>query len=95
MDILHLSYIADELGMQFPKPIKLQMDNTAAITISEKNGATKLTKHFDFAVHRLRDEVEHLRVKPLYVETYYQTADIFTKALDDTTFIRHRDSFFS
>ena len=70
------------------------VDNTAAITIAEKQGVTKLTKHFDFAVYRIRDEVEHLRARMHWVETYYQTADIFTKALDDKTFLRHRDAFF-
>ena len=37
----------------------LGVDNNASITISEQRGVTKLTKHFDFAAHRIRDEVEH------------------------------------
>ena len=75
-------------------PIVVGVDNTAAITIAEKNGATKLTKHFDFAVHRLRDDVEHLRTRLIHIHTIDQTADIFTKALDEKAFIRHRNSFF-
>jgi len=45
-------------------------------------------------VHRLRDEVEHLRVKPVWVDTEHQTGDIFTKALDEKAFLRHRDTFY-
>ena len=81
--------------MELPGPIIIGVDNTAAITIAEKNGATKLTKHFDFAKHRLREETECERVKPVWVDTYNQTADIFTKALDEKSFLRHRDSFYS
>jgi hypothetical protein len=94
-ELTFVRLLLGELDFQVPGAIIMGVDNTAACTIAEKNGTTKLTKHFDFAVHRLRDDVEHLRVKPLHVDTYYQTADIFTKALDEKTFLRHRDCFYT
>tara|TARA_B110000037_G_C17122776_1_gene506603 strand:- start:2707 stop:5415 length:2709 start_codon:yes stop_codon:yes gene_type:complete len=93
-ELSFVRFLLSELHFPVHGPIVLGVDNTAAITISEKNGATKLTKHFDFAVHRLRDEVEHLRVKPVWVDTEHQTGDIFTKALDEKAFLRHRDTFY-
>ena len=93
-----LSFIRNilrELKVQLTGPIVLGVDNRAAIRISEQRGVTKLTKHFDFAVHRIRDEVEHGRVRCVYVETYDQTADVFTKPLGDQVFVRHRDKFFA
>ena len=80
---------------QHHTPIITGVDNTAAIKISEKHGVTKLTKHFDFCAGRLRDEVEHCRTSLKYVNTHDQTADIFTKALDEKTFIRHRNAFYN
>ena len=50
-----------------------------------------MTKHFDFAVNRVRDEVSCLRVRLLYVPTTEMTADIFTKPLDAATFLRLRE----
>ena len=87
--------VLSELNVKLHGPIVLAVDNRAAIKISEQRGVTKLTKHFDFAVHRIRDEVEHNRVRCTFVETYYQTADIFTKPLGDQVFVRHRDKFFA
>ena len=72
----------------------LAVDNKAAITISEQRGVTKLTKHFDFAAHRIRDEVEHLRLRCFHVSTNDQVADIFTKPLGEQVFHRHRRRLF-
>ena len=49
---------------------------------------TKLTKHFDFAAHRVRDDVESLRCKLIKVDTHVNVADIFTKALDEKKFFQ-------
>ena len=87
--------LLNELKFTVNGPIVIGVDNTAAITISQKHGVTKLTKHFDFSVHRIREEVEHLRAHMHWVETYYQVADIFTKALDEKSFLRHRDTFYT
>ena len=88
-------FLLGELHFSIPGPIITGVDNTAAIKISEKHGVTKLTKHFDFCASRLRDEVEHCRTSLKYVNTHDQTADIFTKALDEKTFIRHRNAFYN
>ena len=75
-------------------PTTLAVDNKAAIKISEERGVSKLTKHFDFAAHRIRDDVEHLRIRCIFVDTYDQTADPLTKAMSDYEFMRHRDKYF-
>ena len=71
-------------------PIVVGVDNTASIIIAEREGVTKLTKHFDFAANRIREEVTCLRIKLVHVPTEEMTADIFTKALDAATFLRLR-----
>ena len=86
--------LLNELNFTVNGPIILAVDNTASIKIAENVGVTKLTKHFDFAVHRIRDEVEALRAKLIHVPTSSQLADIFTKALDEATFLSLRKHFF-
>ena len=47
MDILGLSYAIEEMGMEFPFPIILEMDNDAAKIFADNSaGKTKL-KHID------------------------------------------------
>ena len=83
-----------ELHVSIDGPVALGVDNSAAIKISEQRGVSKLTKHFAFSAHRIRDEVEHLRLRCIHVDTENQTADVFTKPLADPVFLRHRDAFF-
>ena len=73
----------------------LAVDNQASITISEQRGVTKLTKHFDFSVHRIRDEVEHQRIRCYHVSTNDQVADVLTKPLSEQVFHRHRRWFYA
>ena len=87
--------LLSELQSTVSGSVVLGVDNKASITISEQRGVTKLTKHFDFAVHRIRDEVEHLRVRCYHVSTFDQVADIFTKPLSEQVFHRHRRWLFA
>ena len=94
-ELSFVRHLLRELHAEIKGPIVVAADNTASISISEKNGVTKLTKHFDFCVARLRHEVQHNCVLLHHVGTDDQTADIFTKALDEKTFLHHRGAFFS
>ena len=44
---LHISYIADELGMNIPKPITLLVDASAAIGFAQNVGSKTKMKHLD------------------------------------------------
>ena len=46
-EMLHLSYIADEIGLKFPKPIPLQMDKTAAEAFANNSVNWSKQKHID------------------------------------------------
>ena len=94
-EITFIRNLLSELGVSINGPVILGVDNSAAIKISEQRGVSKLTKHFAFAALRIRDEVEHLRLRCWHVDTEDQTADIFTKGLADPVFLRHRGKFFS
>ena len=79
MDFLHLSYIAREAGIKFPKPFILQIDNDAARIFANDTCFRSRMKHIDCAqewVRMLRDRAICL---PTWVGTDDNLADIFTK----------------
>ena len=90
-NILALSYSTDEMGISFPKPIELQMDNsTAEVFVNDTAYKTKL-KHIDVRqkwVQTLRDKSI---LRPIHVDTKDNSADLFTKILGKQDFIRLRD----
>ena len=51
------------------------------------------TKHFERVMHFIREAVSDLRVKIVFVRTVHQLADLFTKPLGKTDFIRLRNLF--
>ena len=86
MDLLHLSYVVDEMGLSLPLPFKLQMDNTAAQAFAGSSVNRTKMKHIDcrqYWVRVLRDKGICL---PVHVDTKDNLADLFTKPLDRATF---------
>ena len=64
------------------------MDNTAAIDVAHGVGVSARTKHFDRAVHYLRDLTQLKRVLPAFVSTLLQRADGYTEPMDKSTFLK-------
>ena len=82
------------MGFPIVGPIVLAVDNTAAIDTARDVGVTKRNKHFERAIHYVREEVAHLRVRLTFVPTALQMADIFTKGLDLKVFSLIREYLF-
>ena len=90
-EFLNLQYVVEEMGMKFPKPFKLQIDNEAAKVFVEGTAFKTKLKHIDcrqFWVQTLRDKNI---CKPIKVASADNLADLFTKILPPTTFERLRD----
>src|SRR4030043_2348472 len=68
--------------------LTLYCDNLSAINISKNPVLHSRTKHIDIRHHFIRDLVEDNIDTLEHVATEKQLADIFTKALDATTFER-------
>jgi hypothetical protein len=91
VEFLHLSYIADEMNIPFPKPFKLHIDNAAAIVFAEHTAFKSKLKHIDTRqewVKKLRDRGI---VTPVKVPTSDNLADLFTKILSVAMFCSMRD----
>ena len=75
-----------DLGMVLQGRLVLALDNTACIDIAHDVGVSGRTKHFDRAIHYLRDLTQLRRILPVYVSTSQQRGDGYTKGLDKSTF---------
>ena len=92
-DLLALSYVVDEAGLVFPRPAIVQVDNTAAIAFSRSTGSNGRSRmrHIDLRQAWVRVLRESGLITCVHVDTKNQLADIFTKLLDQKSFIEIRD----
>ena len=87
-EILHLSYIVEEMGSSMGKPIVLKIDNTAAIAFANGRVRRSKLKHIDVRQEWVQALRDHSVVKTEYVNTKFNKADFFTKILDTETFLK-------
>nr|GEX56844.1 hypothetical protein [Tanacetum cinerariifolium] len=74
-----------DYGFRFDK-IPIYCDAKAAIAISCNPVQHSRTKHIDVRYHFIKEKVEKGIVELFFVETEYQLADLFTKALPEERF---------
>ncbi|GJS84617.1 retrovirus-related pol polyprotein from transposon TNT 1-94 [Tanacetum coccineum] len=77
-----------DYGLGFNK-IPMYCDNKSAIALCCNNVQHSESKHIDIRFHFIKEHVENEVIKLYFVNTEYQLADIFTKAL-----ARERIEFF-
>ena len=89
MDIMSVSYPTEELGMEFPYPFTLEVDNDTARIFANATAQRSKLKHIDCR----QEWVKTLRNKNVcvHIPTKDNLADIFTKILPSGDFIRLRD----
>ena len=91
MDFLHLSYVADEMNIKFPKPFKLQMDNAAAECFANNSCFKSKLRHIDCRQEWVKILRDREICTPVHVDTKDNLADILTKILPVGIFERLRD----
>nr|GEW81875.1 ribonuclease H-like domain-containing protein [Tanacetum cinerariifolium] len=74
-----------DYGFHFDK-IPMYRESKAAIAISCNPVQHSRTKHIDVKYHFIKEKVEKGTIELFFVETKYQLADLFTKALPEETF---------
>ncbi|GJZ94240.1 retrovirus-related pol polyprotein from transposon TNT 1-94 [Tanacetum coccineum] len=83
--VLWLRTQLTDYGFHFEK-IPMYCDLKAAIAISCNPVQHSCTKHIDVRYHFIKEQVENGIVELFFVETEYQLADLFTKALPEDRF---------
>ncbi|KAJ9561989.1 hypothetical protein OSB04_007149 [Centaurea solstitialis] len=74
-----------DYGFKFDK-IPIYCDSKSAIAISYNPVQHTKTKHIDIRYHFIKDHVEKGTIELYFVNTEFQLADLFTKALDEKRF---------
>ncbi len=87
-DFLHLSYVAEELGIGFELPFNLQIDNTAAEAFANDTVIKTKLKHIDCRQDWVRILRDRTICTPTHVDTKLNVADLFTKILPADDFER-------
>ncbi|GKB80096.1 retrovirus-related pol polyprotein from transposon TNT 1-94 [Tanacetum coccineum] len=77
---LDLTFVLTDYGLGFNK-IPMYCDNKSAIALCCNNVQHSRSKHIDIRFHFIKEQVENGVVEVYFVNTEYQLADIFTKAL--------------
>jgi histone deacetylase 1/2 len=90
-EMLELSYAASDIGIDFPQPAILKMDNAAAEAFANNSCFKSKLKHIDCRQQWVRTLRDKLIVIPQHVPTIDNLADLFTKILPTPTFIRLRN----
>ena len=80
----------DGMKLSVPLPVTIFCDNQAAVANIKNVGATARTRHYENWLMYGREQYLNLISVPEWIETASQVADVFTKALDKTTFLRFR-----
>ena len=83
-----------DMGVTLQGRLVLAVDNTACIDVAHDVGVSSRTKHFDRAIHYLRDLTQLRRVVPVHVTTDLQRADGYTKSLSKSAYVTWLRSIF-
>ena len=83
LDAFWLRFLLEDIGLNVATPI-VQKEVTRPVLAS-------LIKQIDHRHNFVRERVQRRDIIMEYIETQFQIADIFTKALDAATFIKFRD----
>lgn len=85
-DLIWISSLLKDFGISIAYPIPLRCDNQAAIHISLNVVFHERTKHLEIDCHIVRNKFKEGFVKPVYVLTKAQIADLLTKAVGVSVF---------
>ncbi|XP_071688419.1 uncharacterized mitochondrial protein AtMg00810-like [Rutidosis leptorrhynchoides] len=78
-EVTWLVSLLKDLGLKDLGPVDMYCDNQAAIHIAANPVFRARTKHIEVDCHFIRDQVKKGVIKPQYVHTKFQLADVFTK----------------
>ena len=88
--ILYMKQTLLDFGVKLDR-IPLLCDNESAVKIAKNPVQHSRTKHIDIRHHFLRDHEAKGDISLQGVRSEEQLADIFTKPLDESTFVRLRN----
>ena len=85
-EVLHLSYICDEIGDPMELPVRILVDNAAAIAFASDRVRRSKLKHIDVRQEWVQALRNHQVCRLEKVDTKDNLSDLMTKILDIETF---------
>lgn len=80
-EVIWLIAFLQDIGVNVPTPIELFCDNKAAIQIASNLMSHERTKHIEIDCHFVRERFQAGLIKPAYLSTTLQLADLLTEGL--------------
>ncbi len=91
-DVVGFRELMSEVGLKQTDLTIIYQDNQSAIKIAMNRGSlAKKTRATEIRVFSVRNNIEDMKVVPIYLETFKMLADLGTKALDPRLFGVLRD----
>ena len=87
-DVTFVREVCNDLGFEIKGTIPIFVDNKACITLCEDVKVSSKNKHFLRAIHYIREQVQDLQVKCIFVRAEAQMADGMTKPVAPHMFIK-------
>lgn len=79
-----------DLGIKIGDPVVYYEDNQSCLRVAEEPRDSRRMKHVEVKYYFIRDLIKEGRIRLEYVPTEHQQADILTKGLPATTFVKLR-----
>lgn len=80
-EVVWLRQLLSDFGYKQHNPTILRCDNQGALALSKNPLYHSRSKHFNIVFHWIREKVDDLTIKPIYISTSEMLADFLTKAL--------------
>lgn len=82
--------LCESFDIKLCKPIKMYEDNSGAIAIAKYGNFTKNSKHIEVQYHYINENYENKIIDIVKIDTKFNLADLLTKSLDKTKFLKNR-----
>ena len=87
---VHISLMLKEMSARSDEPITVFEDNAACIAQGQQLRNRRAAKHYEVRLRFLQELIRDKTIQFVYCPTKDQIADCFTKPLDRTSFLEHR-----
>ena len=78
-DIRFVMQLLWELGIEFPRPVVVRIDNVGAIFMAENISSSARTRHIDVRLKFVNDFIKEGEITVMFVKSEGNDSDVFTK----------------